>query len=286
MAQDAGSVQNRSVDLTGLGSLCLCEPSPAWSCQRNRPGCQPVPFRAKAAFPVQPLPVGLLDRPVADLQALGQFPLAHSLRPLHSYVLPLLLGQAGPSAGETALGPRLRLARDRALPDRVRPPLAEGEHHRKLELPGGRGRVEGFRQGPELHSRPVPPAGQPVSGSAKVDRASGRTVKFSCQPAPSVTPEEGGCRTRFWSAPERSMWMSHPGWGGSQTRVCDTGPQVTPLSLSRRGSQRHRSNKSRLEGEGERRPRPTAMSIPAAPESPSCRAATRKPNADSCWLLA
>ena len=30
-------------------------------------------------------------------------------------------------------------------------------------------------------------------------------------------------------------------------------------------------------------PRPAAMSAPAAPESPSCRAATRKPNASNCW---
>ena len=38
---------------------------------------------------------------------LGQFPLAHSLRPFLSDVLPLLPDQARPSAGETALGPRL-----------------------------------------------------------------------------------------------------------------------------------------------------------------------------------
>ena len=101
------------------------------------------------------LPVHLLDGPAADLQELGQFPLAHSLRPLHPDALPLLLGQGRPSARETALGPRLRLARDRPLPDGVPPPLAEGEHHLELELAGGRGRVEVFRQGPELHSRQV-----------------------------------------------------------------------------------------------------------------------------------
>ena len=38
----------------------------------------------------------------------------------------------------TALCPRLRLLRDRALSDRVPPPLAEGEHHRELEFAGGR----------------------------------------------------------------------------------------------------------------------------------------------------
>ena len=35
------------------------------------------------------------------------------------------------------------------------------------------------------------------------------------------------------------MWMSRPGWVASQTRVCDTGPQVTRLSLFRCGPQRH-----------------------------------------------
>ena len=38
---------------------------------------------------------------------------------------------------------------------RVTPPLAEGEHHRELELAGGRRGVEVFRQGPELNSRQV-----------------------------------------------------------------------------------------------------------------------------------
>ena len=124
-------------------------------------------LRAEAAISSHPLPVHLLDGPSADLQALGQFPLAHSLRPLCPDVLPLLLGQTGPPARETALGPRLRLARDRAVPDRVPPPLAEGEHHRELELAGGRRRVEVFRQGPELHPRPMQaldhlqPVGQP-----------------------------------------------------------------------------------------------------------------------------
>ena len=86
-------------------------------------------LRAEVAISTQPLPVHLLNGPTADLQELGQFPLAHSLRPLHPNVLPLLLGQAGPPAGETALGPCLRLARHRALPDRIPPPFAEGEHH-------------------------------------------------------------------------------------------------------------------------------------------------------------
>ena len=144
--------------------------------------CTTHGIRVEAAVSTQPLPVGLLDGPTADLQALGQFPLAHSLRPLCPDVLRLLLGQAGPSAGEPALGPRLRLARDRALPDRVSPPLAEGEHHRELELAGGRRSIEVFRKRPELHSRPVQalitcsPQVSPVSGGAKADHVGGRSL--------------------------------------------------------------------------------------------------------------
>ena len=55
-------------------------------------------IRMEAAIPTLPLPVHLLDGPAADLQELGQFPLAHSLRPLHPDVLPLPLAQARPSA--------------------------------------------------------------------------------------------------------------------------------------------------------------------------------------------
>ena len=142
-AQDAGSVQNRPMDLTGLGSRLLR------SRIRHGPGsvigagCQPAMPRAEATISIQALSVHLLDGPAADLQALGQFPLAHPPRPLLPDVIPLLLGQAGPSARETALGPRLGLSRDRAIPDRVPPPLAEGQHHLELELAGGRGRGRG-----------------------------------------------------------------------------------------------------------------------------------------------
>ena len=77
----------------------------------------------------------------------------------------------------------------------------------------------------------------------QVDRVGGRSLTFSCQPAPSVTPEEGGFRTSCWSAPERFMWMSRwmtrPGWVVSQTRVCDTGPQFASFSLFRGVSQRY-----------------------------------------------
>ena len=109
-------------------------------------------LRAEAEISIPFLPGHLLDGPTGDLQTHGQFPLAHSIRPLHLDVLPLLLDQAGLSTKETAFGPCFRLARDRTLPDRVPQPLGEGEHHRELELAGGRGRVEVLRQGPELHS--------------------------------------------------------------------------------------------------------------------------------------
>ena len=83
----------------------------AWEPSDHRP-CSVQMLR----FSVSPLPVHLLDGPTADLQALGQFPLAHSFRPLLPDVLPLLLAQAGPPAGETALGPGFRLsATERSL---------------------------------------------------------------------------------------------------------------------------------------------------------------------------
>ena len=79
-------------------------------------GCLPAMSRAEAAIFTPPLPVHLLDGPTADLQALGQFPLAHSHRPLHPDVPPLPLGKARPTARETALYPRLRLpATERSL---------------------------------------------------------------------------------------------------------------------------------------------------------------------------
>ena len=72
--------------------------------------------------------------------------------------------------------------------------------------------------------------------------------------------------------------------GGSQTRVCDTGPQFTPFSLFRRGPQRYSAIRTDWRESDARDP--TATSAPAALGSPSCRAATRKPNASSCWLPA
>ena len=97
-------------------------------------------------------------------------------------VPPLLLTQAGPPVGETALGLRPRLAGDRAVPDRILAPLAESERYRELELAGGGGRDEVFRPGPKLHFRPCRPSiicspqVSPASGADKVDRVGGRLL--------------------------------------------------------------------------------------------------------------
>ncbi len=109
------------------------------------------------------------------------------------------------------------MACDRAIPDRVPPPLAEGEHRRELKLTRGRRSVEVFRQGTELHSRTVQalehqqPVGEPASGRTKVDRVGGRSPTFSCHPAPEVAPKQDGLWTSFWSALEWSMWMNRAG---------------------------------------------------------------------------
>ena len=68
-------------------------------CSAHRMRFPPTPYRSTCST---------VQR--ADLQALGQFSLAHSLRPFHLDVLPLSLGQARLPARETPLGPRLRLA--------------------------------------------------------------------------------------------------------------------------------------------------------------------------------
>ena len=73
---------------------------------------------------------------------LGIRPLALPLPPLHNDALSLPLSQAGPSVRETAFA---WPATERFLIE-LRPPLAEGEHHRELELAGGRRSVEVFRQ--------------------------------------------------------------------------------------------------------------------------------------------
>ena len=55
----------------------------------------------------------------------------------------------------------------------------------------------------------------------------------SRQPAPEVTPEQGRLLTSFWSAAERSMWMSRPGkvHANAPLRDChitDTFPLPSP----------------------------------------------------------
>ncbi len=73
----------------------------------------------RTAIRILSISVHLLYGLAADLQALGQFPLAHSLRPLLPDVLPLLLGQTAPMAEEALFGTRLRLDGSRALPDLI-----------------------------------------------------------------------------------------------------------------------------------------------------------------------
>ena len=57
-------------------------------------GCQPAMLPAKTGNSTL-LPVRLVDDPTADLQAPGQLPLAHPLRPLSPDLLPLPLAQDG-----------------------------------------------------------------------------------------------------------------------------------------------------------------------------------------------
>ena len=76
------------------------------------------------------------------------------------------------------------------------------------------------------------------------------------------------------------MWISRFGWGGSQTRVCDTGPQFTTFSLSRSGSQRYSAKPTSWRKSDARDLRVRPHQPPQ--EFPICRVATRKPNASSC----
>ena len=114
-----------------------------------------------------------------------------------------------------------------------------------------------------------------VSRGDEMGRADGPTADVGSlipsKPGLVETPEEG-----------RPVWATHLCWVVSQTRVCDTGPQFTPFSLFRCGSQRYSAIRTLVVGRAMPE-RPTATSAPAAPESPSCRAVTRKPNASSCW---
>ena len=88
----------------------------------------------------------------------------------------------------------------------------------------------------------------------------------SCQPAPAVTPEQCGLRTSFWSATERSIWMSSPGWVVHKRAFVTLGHNSLPSACSGDGSQRHsaiRTSRTRVSG----------LSGSDA----------RKPNASSCW---
>ena len=121
-----------------------------------------------------------VEQPQTNCKPIGMA--GRHVRTLPADVPPLLLAQAGPPAGETALGLRPRLAGDQAVPDRILAPLAENERYRELELAGGGGRDEVFRQGPKLHFRPCSPSitcspqVSPASGADKVDRVGGRSL--------------------------------------------------------------------------------------------------------------
>ena len=116
-----------------------------------------------SASSTEPLPVHLLDGPTADLQALGQFPLAHSLRPLHLDVLPLLLAQAGLRPGKRPS------ARAFAWPATERS-LIELRHHSLRRAPSRAGACRWTwpcRSPPPGTGTPLPPGAGPRSPAAR-----------------------------------------------------------------------------------------------------------------------
>ena len=159
-------------------------------------------LRAEPAFPTQALPVHLLDGPTADLQELGQFPLAHSLRPFHPDVLPLPLSQAGASARETAFDPRLRLAATERSLIEFRHYSLKASTIASWSLPLAVAVSKSSDR--DRNSTPArcrlsitcSPQVSPVSGGAKVDRVGGRSLTAiiwllnPAKPAPAVTPEQ------------------------------------------------------------------------------------------------
>ena len=132
----------------------------------------------------QPLPVHLLDGLAADLQALGQFPLAHSLRPFHLDVLPLCSVKLGCRPKKRAS------ARTLAWPATERS-LIEFRHHslkastierwsRLVAVHVSKSSDRNRNSAPIL-ARPsitCSPQVSPVSGGVKVDRVCGRSVTF------------------------------------------------------------------------------------------------------------
>ena len=125
-------------------------------------------LRAEVEISTQPLPIHLLDGPTADLQELASCRWLTPLRPLHPDCTPV--------AARSGLGHRpgkRPSARAFACPATERS-LIEFRHHSlkastiaSWSLPVAVEVSKSFRQGPELHSRPVQtldhlqPAGKP-----------------------------------------------------------------------------------------------------------------------------
>ena len=143
---------------------------------------RPAMLCAQDAISTHPLPVHLLDGPAADLQALGQFPLGHSLRPLHPDVLPLLLGQGRPGKRPSARA-RAWLATERSL-------IEFRDHSLKASTIENWSRpvAVGLSKSSDRDRNSTParcrasitcsPQVSPVSG-AKVDRVGGRSLAAS-----------------------------------------------------------------------------------------------------------
>ena len=196
---------------------CYDEAVRAWEAS-----CRLAVLRAEAAMFHPPLPVHLLDGPTADLQELGQFPLAHSLRPLHPDVLSLLLAQAGPSARETAFGPRLRLAGDRLgrCGGGVRSGAVAGvgsvARGCRCSGPGSTHPSGGPESHGEASCRPLPPLFSTDGGSYAAEKG------FQGLEARGLRPGRAHSPGRGWSSGPAWPRCSWPGCG-SQSRTMSSG---------------------------------------------------------------
>ena len=100
-------------------------------------------------------------------------------------------------------------------------PRRRRQSRRELELAGGRGRVKIFRQGPELHSRPVQaldrlqPVGQPLES---------RSMWVTTRVSPSTTRSSSSRRPP--PAPLAGMGKSIPSCQGEINRVFQPPPEL------------------------------------------------------------
>ena len=126
----------------------------------------------------------------------------------------------------------------------------------------------------------APPVCTPIA--ARSGRAFGRGNGL--RTAPSHGPQPSApCRPSFWSAPERSVWMSRPGWVVHKRAFVTLGHNSLLSACSGVG---HKGIAQYAPVGGRTMPESYGYVRISRPESPSCRAATRKPNASSCWLPA